>query len=591
MSDPEKESRVGTQIGPYRLRRLLGKGGMGEVYEAEDTVKDRIVALKLLPESASNDPVFRKRLQREAHSAGRLQEPHVVPIHDYGEIDGLLYVDMRMIEGQDLRKMLKAYGPLTPARAVAIVRQIASALDAAHESGVMHRDVKPENIIITRDDFAYLVDFGIANAATDEKLTELGTAVGTYAYMAPERFTRDEVTYRADIYALACVLHECLTGGQPYPGDSVSVIITAHLMHPIPKPSVERPGIPGRFDEVIARGMAKKPEDRYASAGDLAAAATAALTHREQDQAATILQRSEAATKPVPPTPLPGPPPYPISHTPPPGSPPTPGSYPVAQPPPPSGPRPVAFHTGPPPSGPIGPQVPSGPPSGPMWSATPAPPGPPQPPSSGGSKVPWIPLAAVAAVLALVLGGLGIWWMVGGDDSSTSGMGTSETSTTTMTSERTTRRTPRTTTPTQNPDSFESKLMSVLPRGYDAGVCEPASPPATGALATVDCGPASPEGGPENARYSLFADQGALDRAFDDSVAANSELVQCPNSNADSPTTWHYTETPDKVEGRIACGVFNGRQDVTWTFNEHLMLGDAQGPDLPGLHDWWLKFA
>ena len=259
MSDTGGESRVGTQIGPYRLRRLLGKGGMGEVYEAEDTVKDRIVALKLLPESASNDPVFRKRLQREAHSAGRLQEPHVVPIHDYGEVNGLLYVDMRMIDGTDLRKMLKRFGPMTPARAVAIVRQIASALDAAHESGVMHRDVKPENIILTRDDFAYLVDFGIANAATDEKLTELGTAVGTYAYMAPERFTNDEVTYRADIYALACVLHECLTGSQPYPGDSVSVVITAHLMQPIPKPSEQRPGIPAAFDQVISRGMAKKP--------------------------------------------------------------------------------------------------------------------------------------------------------------------------------------------------------------------------------------------------------------------------------------------------------------------------------------------
>ncbi|MGZ8818407.1 MAG: serine/threonine-protein kinase, partial [Mycobacterium sp.] len=160
MSDPEKEARVGSQIGPYKLRRLLGKGGMGEVYEAEDMVKDRIVALKLLPESASNDPVFRKRLKREAHAAGRLQEPHVVPIHDYGEVDGFLFVDMRMIEGTDLRKVLKSYGPMTPARAVAVVKQIGSALDAAHEAGITHRDVKPENIILNREDFAYLVDFG-----------------------------------------------------------------------------------------------------------------------------------------------------------------------------------------------------------------------------------------------------------------------------------------------------------------------------------------------------------------------------------------------------------------------------------------------
>ena len=298
MSGTEGDSRAGTDFGPYHLRRLLGRGGMGEVYEAEDTVKDRIVALKLLPEAVSHDPVFRKRLQREAHSAGRLLEPHVVPIHDYGEIDGVLYVDMRMIDGTDLRKMLKRYGPMTPARAVAIVRQIASALDAAHEAGVMHRDVKPENILITRDDFAYLVDFGIANAATDEKLTERGTAVGTYAYMAPERFTNDEVTYRADIYALACVLHECLTGSQPYPADSVSMVITAHLMQPVPRPSEIRPGIPVAFDQVIARGMSKKPEDRYASAGDLAAAANDALTQRDQDQAANILQRSQDATMP-----------------------------------------------------------------------------------------------------------------------------------------------------------------------------------------------------------------------------------------------------------------------------------------------------
>ncbi len=219
-----------------------------------------------------------------------------MPIHDYGEIDGILYVDMRMINGSDLRKVLKNYGPMTPARAVAIVRQVASALDAAHEAGVMHRDVKPENILINREDFAYLVDFGIANAAGDEKMTELGTAVGTYAYMSPERFTNGDVTYRADVYALACVLHECLTGAQPFTGDSVSVLITAHLMQPIPKPSVTRPGVPTGFDNVIARGMAKNPEDRYPTAGDLATAATEALTASEQDQADRIVQRGEAAT-------------------------------------------------------------------------------------------------------------------------------------------------------------------------------------------------------------------------------------------------------------------------------------------------------
>ncbi len=586
MSEDERESRVGSQIGPYRLRRLLGKGGMGEVYEAEDTVKDRIVALKLLPESASHDPVFRKRLQREAHSAGRLQEPHVVPIHDYGEVDGLLYVDMRMIDGTDLRKMLKRFGPMTPARAVAIVRQIASALDAAHESGIMHRDVKPENIIITRDDFAYLVDFGIANAATDEKLTELGTAVGTYAYMAPERFTNDEVTYRADIYALSCVLHECLTGSQPFPGDSVSVVITAHLMQPIPRPSEERPGIPAAFDDVIAKGMAKKPEDRYASAGDLALAAHEALTNRDQDQAATILQRSTAATLPGG-VPAAEPSARPMNQTPPPTPPPTPwpGSWSTPTPnPTPS--RPLGFHTPPPPT--------AGPPSGPMWAASqPTPPPPPPPGRPPGKKVPWIPIAAAAGVFVLVVGTIGVFLLTTSDDDPSPPLG-QDTTTTTETTDRpeTTRRSPpRTTTPSENPDSFDSKLISLLPRGYDAGVCQPAHPPATGALATVDCGQAGPDGGPANARYSLFADQPTLDKAFDDAIAVNSELVRCPGSNSDSPTTWHFTDTPEKIEGRIACGTYSDSPAVSWTKNTDLILGDAQGPNLEDLHNWWLKYG
>src|ERR1700752_1107782 len=215
MSGAPQGSRVGAQFGPYQLKRLIGAGGFGEVYEAEDTVRDRTVALKLLPDAMSKDDVFRKRMQREAHAAGRLQEPHVVPIHDYGEIDGLLYVDMRLIDGIDLRSVLAEEGPLAAPRAVAIVRQVAAALDAAHEIGVMHRDVKPENILITRDDFAYLVDFGLATAASDERLTQMGTMVGTFSYMAPERFRNKEITNRSDTYSLACVLYECVTGSRP----------------------------------------------------------------------------------------------------------------------------------------------------------------------------------------------------------------------------------------------------------------------------------------------------------------------------------------------------------------------------------------
>lgn len=305
MTESESGSRTESWFGPYRLIRLLGRGGMGEVYVAEDTRKRRVVALKLISPRYSDDPTFRTRMQREADSAGRLTEPHVVPIHDYGEINGQLYLDMRLIEGTDLATMLKQSGPLSPSRAVAIVRQVAAALDAAHASGVTHRDVKPENILITGDDFAYLVDFGIARAATDQGLTQTGMAMGTYKYMAPERFGSAEVTYRADIYALACVLCECLTGSPPYRADSIERAIAGHLTEPPPRPSQLRPGsIPPALDQVVAKGMAKNPEERYRSAGELGNAALDALTAPEQNRAAAILQHGEDAgqtmARPVP---------------------------------------------------------------------------------------------------------------------------------------------------------------------------------------------------------------------------------------------------------------------------------------------------
>jgi serine/threonine protein kinase len=315
MNEARPGPRAGSRFGPYQLRRLLGRGGMGEVYEAYDTVKDRVVALKLVSEQVSSDDVFRRRLQREAQTAGRLQEPHIVPIHDYGELDGQLFIDMRLIEGKDVGAVLNRTGPLPPARAVAIVEQVASALDAAHRAGVIHRDIKPENILLTERDFAYLVDFGIAAAATEQRVTKTGVAVGSWNYMAPERFGKDDVTYRVDIYALACLLYECLTGTKPFQTDSLSSLMAAHLMEPVPRPSQRNPTIPAAFDEVIARGMAKDPIDRYATAGDLAQAALHALSAPDQRQATDLIQHSQhfapprwVAGPPVPPWIPPAPP-------------------------------------------------------------------------------------------------------------------------------------------------------------------------------------------------------------------------------------------------------------------------------------------
>src|SRR5271166_1183993 len=392
MGDTTAGLREGSEFGPYRLRRLVGRGGMGDVYEAEDTVRERIVALKLMSQTLSDDPVFRSRMQREARTAGRLQEPHVVPIHDFGEIEGQLYVDMRLIDGKDLATMLSRYGPLSPPRAVAIVRQIGSALDAAHAAGVMHRDVKPENILVSADDFAYLVDFGIASAASDEKLTQFGTTVGTVKYMAPERFSGSEVTYRADIYALACVLYECLTGSPPYAGDTVSVM-GAHLNQAVPRPSAARPSIPAAFDGVIARGMAKDPAARYATCGDMSAAAYAALATPDQDRATDILQRSQVAQLPAafagqPPSGFAPAPPAMANHAPPQGPvwPATSGS-PVAP-----GPQSTGW-AGPPAWG----TGDAGSPRVPPWG---------QPPPRRHNPWPWV--AAAAALVVAVVGGLAI---------------------------------------------------------------------------------------------------------------------------------------------------------------------------------------
>ena len=267
-----------TPFGHYQLRKLLGRGGMGEVYEAYDTRTDRVVALKVLPPHLAQDTTFQQRFRRESQAAAGVSDPHVVPIHGFGELDGRLYLDMRLIDGQTVGELLAdREKPLSPTLAVSIVEQVATALDAAHESGLIHRDVKPSNILLTRREFAYLIDFGLARTASEDGLTTAGNTLGTLGYMAPERFEGGSIDGRADIYALACVLYECLTGVRPYQADSLEQQIAGHMMAPPPKPSDSDPKL-AAFDEVVARGMAKKPGKRFQTAAELAAAARRALT-------------------------------------------------------------------------------------------------------------------------------------------------------------------------------------------------------------------------------------------------------------------------------------------------------------------------
>ncbi|TAM66436.1 MAG: protein kinase [Mycobacterium sp.] len=276
---------------------------MGQVYRAYDATTDRVVALKVLASNLAEDLEFQQRFRREARIAASLNDPHVVPIHSYGEIDGQLYVDMRLIEGRDLVDYITENGGrLSPERAVAVVEQVAAALDSAHEAGLVHRDIKPKNILVTTArDFVYLIDFGIARGMADTSLTQTGHTMGTAAYMAPERF-RGTTDHRADVYSLACVLQECLTGKRPFAGESLEEQLNAHLSIPPPQPSTTVPGVPPALDAVVARGMAKDVERRFQSVAELAEAARAALT-------------GPASAPPppgaVPPTPRPDPrPPY-----------------------------------------------------------------------------------------------------------------------------------------------------------------------------------------------------------------------------------------------------------------------------------------
>jgi hypothetical protein len=268
----------GTPFGRYRLIELLGRGGMGEVWRACDTeTNNRTVAIKLLPPHLAQDHTFVQRFRREADAAAQLNNPHVVPIHNYGEIDGRLYVDMRLIEGRDLQAVLAA-GPLKPAQAVRIVEQVAKALHAAHKVGLVHRDVKPSNILVDEDDFAYLIDFGIARGADQTRMTGTSGVIGSWPYLAPERLRAGQVDGRADVYALACVLYECLTGATPFPGGDTEQQIAAHFMEPPPRPSITDPNVPASLDAVIATGMAKDPDQRYATTVELSIAARDAIT-------------------------------------------------------------------------------------------------------------------------------------------------------------------------------------------------------------------------------------------------------------------------------------------------------------------------
>jgi serine/threonine protein kinase len=303
MADGFPELEIGEELAGYRIESLLGQGGMGAVYLATHLRLGRRAALKVLLPEYAEDEDFRERFVRESQSAASLEHPSIIPIYDADEEQGVLYIAMRYVEGEDLRSLIERKGALGH-RSLGVIEQVASALDAAHASGLVHRDVKPANILIGDPGMrVYLTDFGVAKQAAAPGLTRTGSFIGTVQYCAPEQIEGKEVDSRTDVYALGCVLFHCLVGRPPYARDAEVAVMHAHMVEPPPSPSSLDPGLPQALDGVIATAMAKDPEMRYATCTALAHALREALrkprSTAEAPESPVALAAPAAPTRPA----------------------------------------------------------------------------------------------------------------------------------------------------------------------------------------------------------------------------------------------------------------------------------------------------
>ncbi len=277
----------GTRLAGYQVQQQVGRGGMAAVYRALDLGLGRLVALKVLAPDLAEDDVFRQRFIRESRAAAAVEHPHIIPVFDAGEADGLLFIAMRYVEHGDLRRLLDSGGPLSPTRVAAITMQVASALDAAHAHGLVHRDVKPGNVLLadpdgSSADYVYLSDFGLSkHSLTTSTLTATGQFFGTLDYVAPEQIQGQPVDGRADQYGLACTVVEMLAGAPPFKRDKTVELMWAQLEAAPPRLSDRRPDLPLAIDAVITTALAKSPYDRFATCGEFAAALWSACVARQ----------------------------------------------------------------------------------------------------------------------------------------------------------------------------------------------------------------------------------------------------------------------------------------------------------------------
>jgi serine/threonine protein kinase len=531
---------AGSTFAGYRITGVIGRGGMSIVYEAEHVQLGRTLALKLLAPSLAMDESFRERFIRESRIAASLDHPNVVQIYDAGESDGVLYIAMRHIAGTDVRTLLQQKGPLGLGQTLFILEQVASALDAAHERGLVHRDIKPANILVAQpSERAFLTDFGVAKEITGRGLTKTGYFIGTFEYAAPEQIEGKTVDGRTDLYALGCVLYECLSGEAPFGAETEGSIIHAHLVEPPPKLTAKRPDLPPGLNAVITQAMAKSKDDRYATAGDMVSAVRA-----------VALEGSGApATSPA---------------------------------------RPVSI----PPAAPETILAPSEPPA-PAESVAPAAPPPPAPPPREPRTVEMtmrrlalvgagLLLLLVAAVVAAVL-------LAGGDDSSTSPGAVPPTSP------------PTAPPPPAQPAAAPAGVASLVDRTIFRD-CEIDKTPALGSVESASCGPPrSPSQRtlpfyPDSWQVAVYPDSASLKAAYDQLRQEHDIGMNFGRCNG---TAWggegQWAHGPQKPGGRRFC-YFEGNVAVmVWTHEKlgqgsHIdTLGTARagGSDHAGLFNWW----
>jgi serine/threonine-protein kinase len=299
MADTSDDPRLGTVIAGYRIEERIGRGGMGVVYRAQHLNLQRRAAIKIIAPDLAESEGFRERFTREARIAAALQHPNIVTVYDAGEVDGMLYLAMQFIRGEDLSGILRRDGRLRPYRAIDVCRQVASALDAAHAMGLIHRDVKPANVLIEGRN-AFLTDFGLTKqAGTNAQLTRAGDMVGTIHYVAPEQIEGRRVSARSDVYALGCLLYHCLSGQVPFAHETDVAVIYAHLSEQPPKLSELRPELPDGLDAVMAKALDKSPDRRFPSCGDMISAARAVID-AAGPLSETIPPRASQVAEPTP---------------------------------------------------------------------------------------------------------------------------------------------------------------------------------------------------------------------------------------------------------------------------------------------------